>query len=285
MADTQNIGDNTSSIPKNQHHKLPSIHVEAKGIWSAMGRFFNSPTGKTLILVGVSALGINLVNRKVRYIRQKSAFKETLDYGSAENIAMRIKNAMGMVAWGSIDWDGTDEAAVKEAISEVETKKDWDKVRRAYGKLTQGRSLEQDLNKELGQADLEQIYERILGNKPESKNAPIPDNSKIFAQDLKEAITYTYSWFNIPDTDLDGIFDALHAIPNQEIWEKTKEEYAKISYSGKDLWTDLGNENRLKSSFNDLGMFTSWYSTYYQNSSLPIINILKNLAIKKFGNL
>ena len=261
----------------------PNIHVEAKGLWSSFVRFLNTPTGKTAMMAGGALIGIAIVNRKVKYVRQKSALKETLDKGSAENIAMRIRKAMGIVAWGGlVDWDGTDEAEIVKAVSEIENQEEWQKVIRAYGRLTQGKILAEDLERELSQYYLDKIS-HVLENKPKNKNSTFPDNSKKLAGKLKDAVEYT--WFGISDTDIDKIFDVFYAIPNKTIWTKVKQEYRKISYTGKELWQDLENENRLKNSFNSWTMFTSASSNYYQNSSKTIVDILKDLAIERFGEL
>jgi len=189
---------------------------------------------------------------------------------------------MGTIAWGVIDWDGTDEAEIVRAISEVSNHQEWQKVIRAYGKLTQGRVLTKDLERELSKFYLDKIA-HVLENKPNSKNAQVPDNSQKLANQLKDAIEYT--WATLPDTDIDKIFDVFYAVPDKNIWQKVKQKYHQISYTGDGLWQDLENESRLQNSFNSWGMFTSWSSNYYQNSSKAIVDILKDLAIERFGEL
>lgn len=228
-----------------------------------------------VIGIGIVGWGVYSVRKKNAYSQKKKIYNKSTESGTAENIAVRLRNAMGDFSYG-IDWDGTDNKQIFEIFSvDIKTKKDYEAVQKAYKKLTQ-KELIDDLNNELKPSEVQKLLD-IIAPKAESISKPetATDNSKKYAQDLKEAV-YIDNWGK--KTDVPKIFDTFDKIPNQSIFLKTKKEYTIIT--GKDLWEDLQNEWGLG--------FTPFWSSMYElddGTGRTLLEILKSKSQNKFGGL
>jgi hypothetical protein len=225
-----------------------------------------------LILVGVGLLagGVYLLNKKIRYKRLSKTEENTLENGTVENIAKRLKLAIG--DW----WDGADEAGIFKALSEVDTKETYAKVQVAYERLTGGRSLNDDLGKNLSSSAFDTVS-ALMSQKKEDINSQDADNSQEFARQLKEGVEATQ--LLMPDTDIDLIFDVFHLIPNQKVFESTKIAFKEMTRQ--DLWQALEAEWRL-SRTPAIASITSRYNDW---GGVPMIDMLKNIARERFGTL
>lgn len=224
-----------------------------------------------LLLTGALIVtgGVYYANRKIQYKRTRKAEENTAEKGTVENIAKRLKIAMG----GLID--GTDEAAIYSALAEINSQEEYQGVIQAYAKLTGGKSLNKDLEYELG-SDFNKVSAIISQKKRDRKGEDV-DNSKVFARKLHEAINYHQ--FGMPDTDIDTLFDIFLTIPNNQVFQNTKAEYQAIA--GTDLWTDLKAEWRLSRSI----WYADMFSTYNDWSGKRGIDKLREIAKDRFGTL
>lgn len=227
-----------------------------------------------LVLIGVGLVGggVYFARQRVLYLRSKKINKNALDKGTVENLAKRIQNAVGN------RFDGTDEEELFTVASEIQSKDEFDKVSKAFFKLT-NQVLPDVLSKELSSYHYNLITD-IIGQKSSSfKSEDFKDNSASIAQKLKEAI-YSGGFTDLfsATTDVDGVFEAFHLIPNKEVYQNVKAKYKELT--NKELWVDLEGEWELQES-----AWNNIWSYFNDGSSDTFLEKLRQLAIQKFGEL
>lgn len=187
--------------------------------------------------------GLFLLGRHIyRNATSNKEQNKSLDDNSVANLAKRLK-----MAFDNDGWWGTNVEAVRQAFVDLPSKEFFQAVIVSYKKQFQ-RNLIADLTDELTTTEYYEM-QNILAGKPDKTGQTQTYSSNVaitYAKRLNAAVNYTV--FGFPSTDEDAIHQVLNEIPNQQVWQQTKQAYQK--QYGVSLEADLDD---------DLGMFDfSW---------------------------
>ena len=238
-----------------------------KGVYNIDTQGFTLPL---LVILGMGIIGggIYFGRRAIKSSTQSKTYNKTLDDGTPENFALRLKQAMGN------GYDGTDEAAILAVFAEIPNQDVFEKVEKAYQKLTQ-RNLSEALDDELSGYYLDKITLIKNVKAKDARSAP-PDNSEQIAKAIHQGIQGT-NWVS---TDVELIFDSFKLIADRPTYEKVKTAYRNIS--GNELWEDLEKEWDLTTSWNGL---TDFFTNPYAGNGGTYLNMLKKETIRRFSEL
>jgi hypothetical protein len=217
-----------------------------------------------IVLGGVSYIGY----RALRKGRANQVYDRAFDDGTPEAFAQRLKTAMG----GS--YDGTDEAEIIKVFSEIPNQAEYEKIEKAFQKLTQ-RNLNEALEDELSAYYLDKL--RVIKNtKAQDSKSLVPDNAKEIARMLKEGVEGT----TFATTNIELVFDAFKLIPDRPTYLKVKTAYKEIT--GNDLWEDLRNEWDLTASWTG---FMDYFSNPYAGQGGTYLELLEKETKDRFSEL
>lgn len=224
-----------------------------------------------LVIIGLATVGTigYFGYRAYAKGRKNTVLDRSFDEGTPEAFAQRLKTAMGG------DWDGTDEAAIIDVFSNIPNQAEYEKVEKAFQKLTQ-KSLSEALESELSGYYLDKLR-AIKNTKALDAKSPVPEgNDKQIAKMLKEAVEGTM----FASTNVELLFDAFKLIPDRPTYEKVKTEYK--SMTGKELWTDLEGEWDLTTIWNG---FSDYLTNPYAGKGVTYFETLKKETIERFNEL
>lgn len=262
----------------NKKNSLGIINVDTAGLVKPI-----------LVLTGLGVIAFLIwqTKRSIQYTQKKNILSNSTEKGSTENLATRLKNAMGD------SYDGTDEKAIFDVFSEIKTQREFEAVQKDYNKLT-NRILMEDLANELTSTEVETLTQNIQA-KATKVGQKAPDNSEQFAGKLVELLKKSDgvcdygTWFSpgaCYGSDLDGIFHIFEMIPNNEIYEKVKSIYQ--TKTGRTLKNDLERYPHLQEYASYLALTNSIVginSNYNDNSGKQYIIMLQEKINNKFGNI
>ena len=197
-----------------------------------------------VILVGGVGFGLWYANTKLKVaIRRKQIGKieeKTLQEGTVENIAKKIALELEK-SW----YEWRNNAKVVEAIKQIESKEDYNKLIEIYKKLT-GKVLNEELGNKLTSTELKQI-EDIISLKAEKvdrtgKELNKPNyNQK--AEEYAEEIYKAVSGLDIGGSSCNKVLSVFRKIPSLAFYEQMKSIYET---KHGDLWEDLLDETNIK---------------------------------------
>jgi hypothetical protein len=240
----------------------------------ALGSVYNIDTQglakPILVIIGIGVVGVVGYYGYRAYTkgRKSTVYDKAFDSGTAEAYAQRLKTAMG----GS--YDGTNEAEIIKVFQEIPNQAEYERVEKAFQKLTQ-RNLSEALEEELSGHYLDKL--RTFKNvKPLDAKSPAPDNSKEIVRMLKEAV----EGGTFATTLTEQLFDAFALIPDRPTYLKVKAEYK--SATGKELWQDLEGEWDLTASWTG---FYDLFTNAYAGEGGTYLEKLKKETINRFNEL
>jgi len=157
------------------------------------------------------------------HLQMKMAMEKAMGQGPDFTYAARLE-----MAFENDGWPGTNETLVREVIQEIPSTKMWEKVKKAYRKISGGKGLVAQLKSELKATEWEEMRLILLSKpKKEGSNELVDHNMVLtnWANRLKAAFDYrVVSW--IPGgTDPDAVKAVLQEVPTQKVWEELKATY------------------------------------------------------------
>jgi len=179
----------------------------------------------------------------VRKYRSNKEEDKTGDDGSDDTYAKQIK-----MAFHNDGWYGTNVVELRRILSLIASKKDFDKVVKAYGKLY-NTSLMKDMSDDLDSTVYQEMLS-ILASKPDKQGGAVDTTVKYteWAKRLKAAFDKTYGPFS--GTDTDAIRAVFYEIPTQA-------DYANVATAYMSLYhTNLNDDLSSKLHFWQLSDFT-----------------------------
>ena len=195
-------------------------------------------TGIGIGVLGVGVLGFHIIRKQVReskaHITENKAFGDNKHATWAKQLQLAFENDM---FWGM----GTDEELVRKTMLAIPSIQDYEKVEKAYQKLTKGGSLAEDLASELSASEYSEmlaIKRQKVQKAKDAKGGPTY-SPESWAIRLKAAFDYT--WLGIPGTDEEAILAVFGEMPDHVAYFKTKKAYAK-RYPGHNLSQDLDGD-------------------------------------------
>jgi hypothetical protein len=195
-----------------------------------------------LSLVGVGGtiwLGNKLIRKALSNREENKSFED----GKPATIAKQIK-----MAFDNDGVWGTNVTALREALTSVESQKDWLEVTKSYTKNYHS-NIFRDLADELQSSEYNEMMQ-IINAKPLKKGqAPQANQFRAWAKRLKAAFDKEYLIFG--GTDGDSIVATLNEIPTQSAFIKTGVQY-KTLY-GNNLLDALKSES-------EFGQYDEWMS-------------------------
>lgn len=184
------------------------------------------------LAVGVTGLTIWGVRKMVRDAVSNREENKTLEDGSSATIAKQIK-----MAFDNDGWWGTDEVALRRALQSVQSKQDFDKVKKSYQKLY-NRPLLEDMADELTSSEYNEMLQ-IISAKPAKRGDKTEPNYDAWAKRLRSAMELYYMGI-FPGTDEDAIYAVFNEMPNYSAYKQVAKAYNRIY--GDDLYDDLIGE-------------------------------------------
>ncbi|MFZ5552496.1 MAG: hypothetical protein ACOZCO_05215 [Bacteroidota bacterium] len=184
------------------------------------------------LAVGVTGLTIWAVRKMVQEAVSNREETKTLEDGSSATIAKQIK-----MSFDNDGWWGTDEEALRRALRSVQSKDDFDKVKKSYQKLYH-RSMLEDMADELTSTEYNEMLQ-IISAKPAKRGDKVVYNYDAWAKRLRSAMELYYMGM-FPGTDEEAIYAVFNEMPNATAWSKVKSAYTRIY--GDDLYQDLIGE-------------------------------------------
>ncbi len=219
---------------------VPIQHTEtttqSKETWTLKERLVYSLLG----LVGAG--GTIWLGRKI--ILNARANKEqdkTFDEGTPATTAKQIK-----MAFENDGWPGTNTKALREILTSVQTRSEWNSVVKSYEKLYNSNLLK-DMSSELQSTEYNEMLQ-IIDAKPLKKGqAPSGNQYRAWAKRLKAAFDKQYGF--LPGTDEAAITTTFNEIPTQAAFIQVGVEYHRLY--GTNLIDDLKSES-------EFGQYDDW---------------------------
>ncbi|MBA2611310.1 MAG: hypothetical protein H0U95_05010 [Bacteroidetes bacterium] len=179
-------------------------------------------------LTGLVWFGVKAIKNKV----EDKAHSKSFDDGSPETIAKQIK-----MAFENDGYWGTDVTKIRQALIDLKSKEQLDKVFKAY-KKEYHRNMYEDMSDELQASEYNEMLQIIAAKPDKVGQAPSTNLYKAWAKRLKAAFDKTYSF--IPGTDEPAIRAVFNEIPTQTDFIKVGAAY--MSEYGQNLITALKSE-------------------------------------------
>lgn len=174
-------------------------------------------TGITLVAATALYFGVKFVKGKISNHERGKGFGESEHATWADQIRNGILND-GV-------WVGTNVPAIRNALIEIPSKQDFEKVEKSYKRQFNSRNLVDDLRGDLSTTEYEEML-AILESKPEKARdvgAPIFDPHG-WAKRLNAAVNYE-TWGFLWGTDKDAITAVIKEIPTVAAFEETATVY------------------------------------------------------------
>lgn len=176
-------------------------------------------------------LGISIIAAVAIYFGKKAVQNYVADKEESKSDgsdkyatwAKRIQNAFDNNGY----W-GTDEVLLRNALREIPSKEDWERVKKSYKKQFNA-TLANRMTGELKQTEYDEML-AILNSKPEKRNdvgkAKIYD-PRGWARRIHAALSYNWLGF-LWGTDEDAIKAVFMDMPTQKAYWDTKKAYQKL---------------------------------------------------------
>jgi hypothetical protein len=186
-----------------------------------------------VLLGGSFFIGRNLIRQSKANNEENKTFEENSPATYAKQLKMAFEND-NYFGWG------TDEAAIRNVLSAVQSKNEFKSVMNSYDKLY-NRSLLRDMKDELTATEYKEML-AIIASKPNSNNGKtLPPSStqyQAWAKRLKAAFEDS-NWI-FPGTDEDAVKAVFMELPTQRSLVEVGNAY-KILYRA-DLMSELKDE-------------------------------------------
>lgn len=202
-------------------------------------------------LVGVGGsiwLGRKIILNRAANKEQKNSFED----GTSATIAKQIK-----MAFENDGWWGTNVTALRQTLTSVASKDDWNKVLKSYEMLystpTAKANLLKDMSDELQSTEYNEMMQ-IIDAKPQKKGQASAINQyRAWAKRLKAAFDKQYGF--LPGTDDVAITTTLNEIPTQAAFIQMGVEYKRLY--GTNVMDDLKAES-------EFGQYDDWMTIIFQ---------------------
>jgi hypothetical protein len=180
-------------------------------------------------LFGIVVVGGSfLIGRSaIRKYRSTNEQNKTFEDGSDDTYAKQIK-----MAFHNDGWYGTNVDELRRILLLIASKKDFDKVVKAYSKLYNN-SMMKDMSDGLDSTEYQEMLS-IIAAKPDKKGSPVNMLTKYtqWAKRLKAAFDKTHGPF--PGTDRSAIKAVFYEIPTQTEYANVGAAYYNLYHSNLD---------------------------------------------------
>lgn len=226
QAKTKETLPSTSNQPEPLH--TPAT-TESKEGWTVKEKVVYG----LLALVGIGGtiwLGNKLIHKAISNKEENKSFED----GSPATIAKQIK-----MAFDNDGWWGTDIPSLRDALTNVQSQADWDKVVKSYANLYNSNLLK-DMTDELQTTEYNEMLQ-IINAKPLKKGQATPQANqyRAWAKRLKAAFDKSYGF--LPGTDEAAIVATFNEMPSQRAFVMTGIEFKKLY--GTNLIDELKDES------------------------------------------
>ena len=190
-----------------------------------------------IVLTGVAVVGIvyakNKITKALEEKRKSQVEKNTLTEGSLENIAKKISIELEK-SW----YEFTDETAVIEAIRQIKSAEDYQKLIAVYKKLT-GKVLNEEISKKFKGSELK-ILEDLIYLKPAKQGGSTAQAERQKAEEFADRIFKAVDGADFLGRAGDKALEIFYSLPNLATYELMVKIYQE-KY-GRDMWEDLEGE-------------------------------------------
>lgn len=190
--------------------------------------------GGTLLVGGIAFVATRHLLRKTK---AGKAEKETLNEGTPENFAKRLK-----MAFDNDGWWGTNVVEVRKVFTEIPDLSTFSVVSKKYEELTKQSkgALYRDLEEELTSSEYYEIQSMLKSKPPKPGQKPVFNWNAAYAMVHRIKAAFNYTILGMPSTDKGALESALNAIPSLYAFAMVKVAYKK-EY-GREIEADLDSE-------------------------------------------
>ncbi len=176
--------------------------------------------GSALGLTGLAL--IYFVHNKYWAIRENKTRDDSLEEGTSEDYANRIK-----MAFDNDGWWGTDVPALRVVMLDIPNIRVWENIKKDFRKLSAGAHLLTEMEKELTKTEwleMQAIFSTLPSGSSGESGRTFDAGS--IAKRINAAVNNV--WFGFwTDVDNDAIDKALVEVPTKRDWEDVKDAYQR----------------------------------------------------------